>query len=71
MGQRPTHRNETQDVTPAKAGVQVWEELDSRLRGNDDIQAPVRGIVIPATHSRERLVLSLAEGGNPLQVSEP
>jgi hypothetical protein len=35
MGQRPTHRNESQDVTPAKAGVHVREELDSRFRGND------------------------------------
>ena len=35
MGQRPTHRNEGQDVTPAKAGVRVREELDSRFRGND------------------------------------
>jgi hypothetical protein len=35
MGQRPTHRNESQDVTPAKAGFHVQEELDSRFRGND------------------------------------
>ena len=35
MGQRPTHRNESQDVTPAKAGVHVREEPDSRFRGND------------------------------------
>jgi hypothetical protein len=35
MGQRPTHRNESQDVTPAKAGAHVREELDSRFRGND------------------------------------
>jgi hypothetical protein len=43
MGRRPTHTNESQDVTPAKAGVHVREELDSRspafaedkLRGND------------------------------------
>jgi hypothetical protein len=35
MGLRPTHRNESQDVTPAKAGVHVREELDSRFRGND------------------------------------
>ena len=35
LGQRPTHRNESQDVTPAKAGVHVREELDSRFRGND------------------------------------
>ena len=35
MGRRPTHRNESQDVTPAKAGVHVREELDSRFRGND------------------------------------
>jgi hypothetical protein len=35
MGQRPTHRNESQHVTPAKAGVHVREELDSRFRGND------------------------------------
>jgi hypothetical protein len=34
-GLRPTHRNESQDVTPAKAGVHVREELDSRFRGND------------------------------------
>jgi hypothetical protein len=25
MGQRPTHRNESQDVTPAKAGVHARE----------------------------------------------
>jgi hypothetical protein len=35
MGLRPTRRNESQDVTPAKAGVHVREELDSRFRGND------------------------------------
>ena len=43
MGLRPTRRNEGHRVTPAKAGVHVWEELDSRspafaedkLRGND------------------------------------
>ena len=35
MGQRPTHRNESQAVTPAKAGVHVREEMDSRFRGND------------------------------------
>jgi hypothetical protein len=35
MGQRPTHRNESEDVTPAQAGVHVWEGLDSRFRGND------------------------------------
>jgi hypothetical protein len=35
MGLRPTHRNGSQDVTPAKAGVHVREELDSRFRGND------------------------------------
>jgi hypothetical protein len=35
MGLRPTRRNESQDVTPAKAGVRVREELDSRFRGND------------------------------------
>jgi hypothetical protein len=43
MGRRPTHRNESQEVTPAKAGVHFREELDSRspafavdkLRGND------------------------------------
>ena len=34
MGQRPTGRNESRAVTPAKAGVQVQEELDSRFRGN-------------------------------------
>jgi hypothetical protein len=35
MGQRPTHGNESKDVTPAKAGVRVRGELDSRFRGND------------------------------------
>jgi hypothetical protein len=35
MGLRPTQRNESQDVTPAKAGVHAPEELDSRFRGND------------------------------------
>jgi hypothetical protein len=35
MGLRPTHGNESQHVTPAKAGVHVLEELDSRFRGND------------------------------------
>ena len=35
MGQWRTHRSESQDVTPAKAGVHVEEELDSRFRGND------------------------------------
>ena len=35
MGQRPTHRNESQHVTPAEAGVHIREELDSRFRGND------------------------------------
>jgi hypothetical protein len=35
MGRRPTQRNEGQDVTPAKAGVHVREEVDSRFRGND------------------------------------
>jgi hypothetical protein len=35
MGLQPTHRNESQDVTPGKAGVHVREELDSRFRGND------------------------------------
>ena len=35
MSQPPTHRNESQHVTPAKAGVHVREELDSRFRGND------------------------------------
>jgi len=35
MGQRPSSRDESQAVTPAKAGVQVREELGSRLRGND------------------------------------
>ena len=35
MGRRPTHRNESQGVTPAKAGVHAPEELDSRFRGND------------------------------------
>jgi hypothetical protein len=53
MGQRPTQRNESQDATPAKAGVHVREELDSRspafaedkLRGNDvTFDAAQRGI---------------------------
>jgi hypothetical protein len=43
MGQGPARKNEIQHVTPAKAGVHVREELDSRspafaedkLRGND------------------------------------
>jgi hypothetical protein len=35
MGLRPTRRNESHLVTPAKAGVHVWEELGSRSRGND------------------------------------
>jgi hypothetical protein len=35
MGLRPIRRNESHHVTPAKAGVHVWEELDSRFRGND------------------------------------
>jgi hypothetical protein len=35
MGHRPAHRTESQDVTPANAGVHVREELDSRFRGND------------------------------------
>jgi hypothetical protein len=35
MGLRPTRRNESQDVTRAKAGVHVREEVDSRFRGND------------------------------------
>jgi hypothetical protein len=37
MGPRPTRRNEGQGVTPAQAGVQVREELDSRFRGNDEV----------------------------------
>jgi hypothetical protein len=46
MGLRPTRRNESQDVTPAKAGVHVREELDSRFRGNDvtfDAAPPIPG----------------------------
>ena len=35
MGQRPTHRSQSQDVTPAKAGVYVCDKVDSRFRGND------------------------------------
>jgi hypothetical protein len=35
MDQRPVPRNESQDVTPAKAGVHLPGELDSRFRGND------------------------------------
>jgi len=35
MRERPTHRNESQDVTPAQAGVHVRQEVDSRFRGND------------------------------------
>jgi hypothetical protein len=35
MGPEPTQGNESQDVIPAKAGVHVREELDSRFRGND------------------------------------
>jgi len=36
MGLRPTHRKESQfSVTPAKAGVHVGNQLDSRFRGND------------------------------------
>ena len=30
-----TRRNEGHHVTPAKAGVHLLEELDSRFRGND------------------------------------
>jgi hypothetical protein len=50
MGQRPTHRSESQDVTPAEAGVHVWEKMHSRspafaedeLRGNDVTSEGVR-----------------------------
>jgi hypothetical protein len=35
MGLRPTRRNESHHATPAKAGVYVWEELDSCFGGND------------------------------------
>jgi hypothetical protein len=35
MGLRATRRNEGHDVTPAKAGVHLLEELDSRFRGDD------------------------------------
>jgi hypothetical protein len=35
MAQRCTHRNESEGVTRAKAGVHVREELDSRFGGND------------------------------------
>jgi hypothetical protein len=35
MGLRPSQRNESQDVTPAQAGVHVPDEVDSRFRGND------------------------------------
>ena len=63
MGLRPTRRNESHHVTPAKAGVHVWQELDSRspafaedkLRGNDDIQGS------HPRHSHSRV------SGNPLR----
>jgi hypothetical protein len=42
MGQRPTHRNESQHVTPAQAGVHVPDELDSRFRGNDVVGVTFR-----------------------------
>ena len=35
MGRRLTHRSQSQDVTPAKVGVHIREELDSPFRGND------------------------------------
>jgi len=36
MGLRPTQGNESQfSVTPAKAGVNVGKQLDSRFRGNN------------------------------------
>jgi hypothetical protein len=35
MGLQPTHRNQNRYVTPAQAGVQTDQELDSRFRGND------------------------------------
>ena len=54
MGQRPTHRNESQDVTPAKAGVHVRDELDSRFRGNDVTFNGVRRL----TDEESRHVLS-------------
>ena len=45
VGQRPTHRSQSQDVTPAKAGVHAREGLDSRFRGNDvTFDGPERGI---------------------------
>jgi hypothetical protein len=47
MGLRPTQRNESQDVTPAKAGVHVRKELDSRFRGNDvTFDGAKRGIML-------------------------
>jgi hypothetical protein len=46
-GQRRTHRNESEDVTPAKAGAHVGEDLDSRFRGNDVcFGGPNRGILL-------------------------
>jgi hypothetical protein len=49
MGERPTHRSESQDVTPAKAGVHVWEKMDSRFRGNDlTFEGAERGISLCA-----------------------
>ena len=47
MGLEPTHRNESQDVTPAEAGVHVREELDSRFRGNDVTFDEARNLAPP------------------------
>jgi hypothetical protein len=50
MGLRPTQRNESRDVTPAKAGVHLRKELDSRFRGNDvtfDGEARNLALILP------------------------
>jgi len=61
MGQRPTRRNESQHVTPAKAGVHVRGELDSRFRGNDvAFEGAQRGISLGATCKEEQGEIPLA-----------
>jgi hypothetical protein len=63
MGQRPTHRNESQDVTPAKAGVHVRAELDSRFRGNDvTFDGAKRGISLWKPRSAQGQI-PLPQGG--------
>ena len=50
MGLRPTQRNENQPfVTPARAGVHVTSQLDSRFHGNDvTFERAQRGISLCA-----------------------